>query len=74
VPTYCEAKGKRVNRVNDYSVWPFRSGRFGLAVLVTGHFGRDIFVHKELMKFVDPVQVTSAQFGQTVLLHELKLS
>jgi len=35
---------------------------------VTGHFGRDIFVHKELMKFVDPVQVTSSQFGQTVLL------
>ena len=31
---------------------PFRSGRFGLAVLVTRHFGRDISVHKELMKFV----------------------
>jgi len=25
---------------------------FGLAVSVTGHFGRDISVHKELMKFV----------------------
>ena len=32
---------------------PFRSGRFGLAVSVMGHFGRDIFIHKELMKFVD---------------------
>jgi len=31
---------------------PFRSGRFGLAVSVTGYFGRNIFVHKELMKFV----------------------
>jgi len=24
----------------DFSVWPFRSGRFGLAVSVTGHFGK----------------------------------
>jgi len=50
------------------------SGPFGLAVSVTGHFGRNIFVHKELMKFVDPVQVTSSQFGQTVLLLKLKRS
>ena len=47
---------------------------FGLAVSVTGHFGRDILVHKEVMKFVDPVQVTSSQFGQKVLLLKLKLS
>ena len=65
-------------RVHDYSVWlfrsgPFRCGRFGLAVSVTGHFGRDTFVYKELMKFVDPVQVTSSHFGQTVLLLKLKL-
>jgi len=45
------------------SVWPIRSGRFGLAVSVTGHFGRDISVHKELMKFVNLAQVTSAQLG-----------
>ena len=35
------------------SVWPIQSGRFGLAVSVTGHFGRDVSVHKELMKFVN---------------------
>ena len=34
------------------SVWPFWSGCFGLADPVTGHFGRDISAHKELMKFV----------------------
>jgi len=28
-----------------------RCGRFGLALSVTGHFFRDISVHKELMKF-----------------------
>jgi len=59
-------------RVHDYSVWPIRSGRFGLscfglsrfglsrfglAVSVTGHFGRDISVHKELMKLVKFVNV-----------------
>jgi len=32
---------------------PFRSGGFGQAVSVTGLFGRDISVHKELMKFVN---------------------
>jgi len=32
-----------------------------------GHFGGDISVHKELMKFVNLAQATSAQFGQTVL-------
>jgi len=30
----------------------FGPSHFGLADSVTGHFGRDIFVHKELMKFV----------------------
>ena len=50
------------------SVWPIWSGQFGLAVSVTGHFGRDIPVPKKLMKFVNLAQVTSAQFGQTVLL------
>jgi len=30
---------------------------FGLADSVTGHFGRDISVHKELMKFVKFVNV-----------------
>jgi len=35
------------------SVRPIQSGRFGLAVSVTGHFGRDVSVHKELMKFVN---------------------
>jgi len=49
-------------------------GRFGLAVSLTGHFGRDISVQKELMKFVNLAQVTSAQFGQTVLLSKLKIS
>jgi len=44
-------------RVHDYSVWPFRSGRFGLADSATGHFGCDISVHKELMKFVKFVNV-----------------
>ena len=49
------------------SVWPIRSepfrsesfwsGRFGLAVSVMAHFGRDISVHKELMKFVKFVDV-----------------
>jgi len=48
-------------------VWPIRSGRFGLcrfdlsrsglAVSVTGHFGPDISVHKEVMKFVKFVNV-----------------
>jgi len=28
------------------------TGLFGLADSVTGHFGRDISVHKELIKFV----------------------
>ena len=75
--------------VHDFSVWPFRSepfrsepfrsepfrsGRFGLSVWVTGHFGRDISVHTELMKFVNFAHVTSAQFGQMVLLFELKIS
>jgi len=65
--------------VHDYSVWPIRSGRFGLsrfglADSVTGHFGRNIFAHKGLMKFVDAVQVTFSHFGQTVLLLKLKLS
>jgi len=31
---------------------PFRSDRFGLAVSVTEHFGRDISVHEKLRKFV----------------------
>ena len=57
-----------------FSVWPVRSGQLGLAVSVTGHFGRDISVPKELMKFVNLAQVTSAQFGQTVLLFKLKIS
>jgi len=39
--------------VHDYSVWPFRSGRSGQAVSITGNFGRDISVHKEMMKFVN---------------------
>jgi len=52
----------------------FRSGRFGLAVSVTGHFGGDISVHKELMKFVNLAQVISAQFGQTVLLVKFEIS
>ena len=56
------------------SVWPIRSGQFGLAVSVTGHFGRDIAVHKELMKLVNLAQVTSVQFGQTVLLFKSKIS
>jgi len=46
----------------------------GLAGSVTGHFGRDISVHKELMKFVNLAQVTFAQVGQTVLLFKLKIS
>ena len=32
----------------------FLSGRFGLAVSVSGHFGRDISVHKELIIYVHP--------------------
>jgi len=41
----------------DFSVWLFRSGcfglsRFGLAVSVTGHFGHDISVHKQFITFV----------------------
>jgi len=54
-------------RVQDFSVWPFRSdpfrsepfwsepfpsGRFGLGRF-SRHFGRDISVHEELMKFVN---------------------
>ena len=39
------------------SVWLFWSGRFGLADSVTGHFGCDISVHKELMKFVKFINV-----------------
>ena len=69
--TVAHTKGTRLFGLAD-AVWPFwsepfrsepfrsetfPSGRFGLAVSVTGHFGRDIFVHKELMKFVKVVNV-----------------
>jgi len=39
---------RHIFRVQDISVW---------AISVTGHFGRDISVHKELMKFVKFVDV-----------------
>jgi len=33
----------------------FRSGRFGVAISVRGHFGHDISVHKQLITFVEMI-------------------